>query len=188
MAGAGVLALVLPATRGIGRFEALVEIETTMLFSEDPLLRLAALLPDDPDEAQASAERLRLSNAQRDRLVAAVGTAPPLSSWMSPREMRRIVYEIGAETFCDRVMLAWAASPRPAATVQWRALLPMARAWRAPRLPLTGEEVVAAGVPHGPMVGRVLREVEAWWVDNDFPDDKLSVVERLKAVAQGMAY
>ena len=33
----------------------------------------------------------------------------------------------------------------------------------------------------------VMREVEAWWLDADFPDDKLSVIERLKAVAQGMA-
>jgi poly(A) polymerase len=37
-------------------------------------------------------------------------------------------------------------------------------------------------------VGAVLREVEAWWIDNDFVSDKLSVIEALKAVAQGMAY
>jgi poly(A) polymerase len=53
---------------------------------------------------------------------------------------------------------------------------------------MTGEEVMAAGVPKGPLVGEVLREVERWWVDNDFPDDKLALIERLKAVAQGMAY
>ncbi|HRO03218.1 MAG TPA: MarR family transcriptional regulator [Terricaulis sp.] len=35
--------------------------------------------------------------------------------------------------------------------------------------------------------GLVMREVEAWWIDADFPDDKLSIIERLKAVAQGMA-
>ena len=40
----------------------------------------------------------------------------------------------------------------------------------------------------GPLVGEVLREVEAWWIDHDFIDDKLSVVERLKAVVQGMVY
>lgn len=45
-----------------------------------------------------------------------------------------------------------------------------------------------AGVPKGPMVGQVMREVEDWWIDHDFLDDKLSVIEKLKAVAQGMAY
>jgi poly(A) polymerase len=33
-----------------------------------------------------------------------------------------------------------------------------------------------------------MREIEAWWIDQDFIDDKLSIVERLKSVAQGMAY
>ena len=37
-------------------------------------------------------------------------------------------------------------------------------------------------------VGRILREVEDWWIDHDFIDDKLSAIEKLKAVVQGMAY
>jgi poly(A) polymerase len=59
--------------------------------------------------------------------------------------------------------------------------------WKPPRLPLTGDEVMAAGVPAGPKVGIIMREVEHWWIDADFPDDKLSIIERLKAVAQGLA-
>jgi poly(A) polymerase len=188
MAQAGVLAVLLPDADGLERFDALVRTETEILFSEEPLLRLAALLPDDSAAGLATAARLRLSNAERDRLAAALGTDRPLVSWMSPRETRRAVYRLGQGTFCDRVLLAWAGSDRPAAGVQWRALLAMARAWTPPTLPLTGAEVMAAGVPEGPMVGAVLREVEAWWIDNDFLDDKLSVVERLKAVAQGMVY
>jgi poly(A) polymerase len=190
MAASGVLAVVLPEAAGLERFEHLVEIETEMLFTEDALLRLAALPPDDPAVAAAVADRLRLSNAQRDRLVAALTAPARFVSWMSPNEARRLVYRMGADAFCDRVMLAWAksASEHPKAAVQWRALLPLARSWTAPRFPLTGEEVMAAGVPKGPLVGEVMREVEAWWADNDFPTDKLALIERLKAVAQGMVY
>jgi poly(A) polymerase len=188
MAQAGVLSAVLPESQGLARFEALVEIETGMLFTEDAELRLASLLPDDPAIARAVAERLRLSNAQRDRLVAALTPEPRLVSWMSPRQARQTIYRIGAPAFCDRVTLGWAASGRPAATIQWRALLPMAQGWARPKFPLTGEEVIAAGVPEGPLVGQVMREVEDWWIDSDFIDDKLSLVERLKSVAQGMAY
>lgn len=43
---------------------------------------------------------------------------------------------------------------------------------------------MAAGVPHGPLVGKVLNEVEAWWIDADFTDDPFSLAERLKAVVQ----
>ncbi|HXQ16140.1 MAG TPA: CCA tRNA nucleotidyltransferase, partial [Caulobacteraceae bacterium] len=159
MAQTGVLAVVLPEAQALERFERLVGIETEMLFTEDALLRLAALLPDDPAKAAVLAERLRLSNAQRDRLEAALNPAPRLVSWMSPKETRRLVYRLGAEALCDRVTLAWAASDRPATTSQWRALLPTARSWTPPRFPLTGEEVMAAGVAKGPLVGEVMREV-----------------------------
>jgi poly(A) polymerase len=187
MAQAGVLAEVLPEAEGLGQFEGLVEIETDQLFQCDAEIRLAALLPD-PAAADAIADRLKLSNALRARLTAALGTDERIVSWMSPRDARRVVYQIGVQPFCDRVLLAWAASKRRAATIQWRALIPMAQSWPIPTLPLTGAEVMAAGVPEGPLVGQVMREVEAWWVDHDFTDDKLSLIEQLKAVAQGMVY
>jgi poly(A) polymerase len=188
MAQAGVLAEVLPEAQGLARFEGLVELENDQLFQCDAELRLAALLPEDPAAGAAVADRLKLSNALRARLTGALGTDQRIVSWMSPREARRAVYRIGVQPFCDRVLLAWAASKRPAATIQWRALIPMAQSWPRPTLPLSGAEVMAAGVPEGPLVGEVMREVEAWWIDHDFTDDKLSLVEQLKAVAQGMVY
>ena len=188
MAATGILGAVMPQVKALTRFERLVEIETEQLFENDPELRLAAMIPDDPKVAQDVAERLRLSNALKDRLIAAAGREPRVVSWMSPRETRRAVYAIGVRAFVDRVKLAWAASDRDAAAPRWRALIPLAESWTGPPCPLTGEEVIAAGVPKGPMVGQVLKEVEAWWIDLDFIDDKLAAVERLKAVAQGMAY
>jgi poly(A) polymerase len=187
MAQTGVLPAALPMLEGTKRFERLVEIETDQAFEADALLRLAALLPRDPINVMFAAEKLRLSNAERQRLISTLGTTPRLVSWMSPREMRRAVYKVGVEPFCDRVMLAWAQSEHPAAGTQFRALLPMARTWPIPSFPLSGDEVMAAGVPKGPLVGEVMREVEDWWIDHDFPNDKLSLIEQLKAVAQGMA-
>ena len=44
---------------------------------------------------------------------------------------------------------------------------------------------MTAGVPKGPMVGEVLREVEDWWIDHDFIDDQMSAIEKLKSVGAG---
>jgi poly(A) polymerase len=188
MAETSVLAEILPAAPDLGRFDALAGIEAEQLFECEPVLRLAALLPDDQVAAAALAERLRLSNAERDRLVAALAPAPALKSWMSPREIRRAIYREGKAAFRDRAKLAWAASTRTAATMQWRGLIALADGWTPPVFPLTGTDVVNAGVPKGPLVGQVLREIEDWWIDHDFLDDKFSAIEKLKSVAQGMAF
>jgi poly(A) polymerase len=188
MARTGVLGEILPAPIDLERLGGLVAIEEDQLFENDPVLRLAALLPDDQVGAAKFAERLRLSNADRDRIAAALAPTPVLKSWMSPREIRRTLYRLGPEVFRDRAKLAWARADRTATTPQWRGMIALGEGWAAPAFPLTGEDVIAAGVPKGPMVGRVLREVEDWWIDHDFIDDKLSAVEKLKSVAQGMAF
>jgi poly(A) polymerase len=188
MAATSVLSSILPSVKSLARFEGLMTIETEQLFENDPELRLAALIPDDPKLAEQMAERLRLSNALKERLVEAVGKSPRIVSWMSPREARRAVYALGLKTFSDRVKLAWAAAGRTATTPQWRGLLALGESWTPPAFPLTGEEILKAGVPKGPMVGEVMREVEIWWIDQDFIEDKFSAIERLKAVAQGMVF
>jgi poly(A) polymerase len=187
MATSGVLSALLPEARGLKRFETLVEIETEQLFEADPDLRLAALLPDDR-MAAAVAGRLRLSKALRGRLLDACSDDLRLVSWMSPREVRRAIYRLGAPAFKDRVKLAWAGSDRPVTYTQWRMLYVYADAWTPPPFPLDGAEIMAAGVPEGPLIGEVRREVEDWWIDLDFTDDKMALLERLKAVAQGLAY
>ena len=48
----------------------------------------------------------------------------------------------------------------------------MAETWERPRFPLTGRDVMQAGVPEGPDVGRILAEVEDWWVGSDFAADE----------------
>jgi poly(A) polymerase len=180
-----VRARALPEMSGRERLKALMSLEADLMLPIDAMTRVAASLPNQ-EAGKALARRLKLSNEERDRLDAALGADVKITSYMSLREMRRAIYTIGNEAFRDRVMLAWAGAGGDKAQA-WRALVAHAQMWTPPKLPLTGDEVMAAGVPAGPKVGAVMREVEAWWIDADFPDDKLSVIERLKAVAQGMS-
>ncbi|MFP5469615.1 MAG: CCA tRNA nucleotidyltransferase, partial [Alphaproteobacteria bacterium] len=135
--------------------------------------------------AAGVATRLRLSNAQRDRLVAMLSATLRVFCYMSVREMRRTAYRMTPKVMRDVAMLRWAGDvKRNHNAVQWRALLPMIDSWKPPVLPLDGHHVRLAGVPEGPQIGAVLREVEEWWIDADFTTDEYSLIERMKAVVQ----
>jgi poly(A) polymerase len=181
----GALQRIAPEATKVARLSALIGIEDDLMLGHDALTRVAAMLADEPG-ARALARRMKASNEERARLVAALGEAPRIVSYMSMREVRRALYALGSETFQDRVRLAWAGEGDRRHAAQWRALLALAQSYVRPVLPLSGEDIMAAGVPEGPLVGAVRREVEAWWIDADFTDDRLSIVERLKAVAQGL--
>jgi poly(A) polymerase len=185
MERSGVRARALPELTETTRLARLIALENDLFLPIDALTRIAAGLRD-PAAAQALSRRLKVSNEEGKRLDAALSTKERIVSFLSQREVRRTLYRLGRTAFEDRVKLAWAADDKSSTTAQWRAMLAIAAAWERPKLPLGGDDVVAAGVSPGPKVGKVLREVEEWWIDADFPEDRLSIVERLKAVAQAL--
>ena len=186
MAAAGILEEVLPGASNIVRLERLAEIDAANFFTPDAMLRLSALLPHDKAVAERIADRWKLSNEARARLADIAGASERIVSYSSMRETRKLLYRLGAGPFRDRLFLKWAQDTK--ASMQWRALLAMADAWQPPRFPLSGRDVMLAGVQEGPLVGKILAEVEEWWVDSDFTDDEFSLAERLKAVVQAVAY
>ena len=92
---------------------------------------------------------------------------PPLAA--PDAERRRALYRIGAERYRDLVRLAAAEAPDATALA---AALAAASAWRAPKLPLGGDDLLALGLPPGPRVGAILAAVEAWWLARDFAPDR----------------
>ena len=42
---------------------------------------------------------------------------------------------------------------------------------------------MALGVPAGPRMGKLLREVEAWWVGGDFMADEAALRAKLRELA-----
>jgi poly(A) polymerase len=188
MAASGILAELLPGALSLPRLERLATIDAEAFFTPDTLLRLAALLPNDPAIAANVAAKLRLSNNEAARLEDIAGAREKIVSYLSVKEVRKLLYRIGVGPFKDLVFLQWAGDPKNSNAVQWRMLLAVADAWERPRFPLSGREVMLAGVPEGPLVGKILAEVEDWWVDADFIEDEFSLAERLKAVVQATAY
>lgn len=182
MAATGILSELLPGALQLPRLERLTEIDADNLFSRDGVLRLAALLPDDGDAAHACADALRLSNADRARLEQAL--APPhLTADLSAKQARLLLYRIGPARFQDKARLAWAAAARPGPeALRWRMMLRMAQAWERPRFALTGLDVMRAGVPEGPDVGRILAGIEDWWASGDFTAGEAELRARLKSM------
>jgi poly(A) polymerase len=115
----------------------------------DPVLRLAAALTGDP---LAVAIRLKLSNDDRDRLVRLLATP---SAGGSDANLRRLLADHSREDLIDRTWLDGSADVRTR-------LAGMER----PVFPLEGRHVVAMGVPAGPRVGALLRDVRQWWMDS----------------------
>jgi poly(A) polymerase len=173
-----VLTHLLPEAQSVARLAALVMIERNLGRESDPILRLAALIEGGAENARAVAWRLRLSNADRDRLIAA-REAESLSPTLEGKACRLALYRLGWETFRDGVLLSWASSGDMPDAPQWRALLAISEN-PPPVFPLQGRDLLALGVKAGRRVGELLKEVEAWWIERDFRPDRKACLEEAK--------
>jgi poly(A) polymerase len=167
----GVLAVLLPEARGLELLAALLPLEP----APGALRRLAALI-DGPAEAVAA--RLRLSNEQRDRLgVLAPAQRAAVDLAADESTQRRALHRLGADAYADLVLLRAAATGNAARVPD---LLALAASWQPVVFPLKGRDVTALGVPVGPEVGRLLKELEAWWEAGDYRAERAQCLDELK--------
>ena len=184
MADEGVLEHFLPEARHLGRLAMLTEIERK--FAEaDALRRLAAALESSAEVAAKVADRLRLSNAESERLGALTAPEAPVTVTTDAKVNRRELYRLGHARYRDLVLLAWAQAEKTRGKDEaaFRAMLAAAEAWKPVQLPVKGRDVLALGVENGPAVGRLLRDVEEWWIENDFRPSRDECLAKLKAKA-----
>ena len=147
----GLFAPVVPEIEDSARLAELVKAERAAGLASDPLRRLAALLPPDPEIASQVAGRLKLSNKAKKRLVSAAEAALGLNP-------QALAYRVGSEAAVDRLLLA-------GKSAQAREI----SAWTPPRLPIGGGQLIARGVPEGPAVASTLKRIEDRWEAAGFP-------------------
>jgi poly(A) polymerase len=187
MRQAGVLTRVLPESEkwGIDAIHPLVRAELELGWTPDPLLRLMAIVPADPERMAGLAERLKLSNADADRLLQWAKTAP-VASTLPEDALARLLYRGERRGFIDRLRLALA-SARARGVEDNKALieaggfsrlLAYAEQWQKPEFPIRGRDLAGLGVDDGPRMGELLRELENQWVDGGFSKDRGALLDR----------
>ncbi len=187
----GVYQAVLPESGHMDGFARFMRLEEATGVRPDPLLRLMALLPlGDVERAAGLAARLKLSNAETERMAKAMNAHSVLRAddIDSPKTLRAVVYSHGERIVRDLLILQGADSmdidPEMAMpdgladriAQYWN----LADMWQKPTLPVTGKDLIARGVAPGPMLGEALKIMEGAWVASDFAmgrDELLAVLK-----------
>lgn len=158
MAERGIFAPIIPeiGAEGVTRLQRLIEVEGKATLEPDPIRRLAALLCGPSELGRSIAARLKFSNRNKKRLELAL--KPAVGSPYSQ------AYRDGSEAAIDRIAIGDSLEP----SNQLSALKELQN-WAVPRLPISGGQLIARGVPEGPEVARTMRRIEDAWEAAGFP-------------------
>ena len=191
MRQAGVLTRVLPESEkwGIDGLHPLVAAEADLGWRADPLLRLASIVPPDAERMDAMARRLRLSNADAERLRLWASARKPDPK--TPESgLAAALYAGDRQAIIDRLRLALSSARARAQESNdammeaggYARLLKFAEAWQRPDFPLSGRDLLAIGATPGPQVGSLLKCLEEQWVEVGFAVDRDALLQRATAI------
>ncbi|MFD2182278.1 CCA tRNA nucleotidyltransferase [Rhodoplanes azumiensis] len=198
MAEIGILQLVLG---GIGRpwdLATMAVRERDLGLAPEATRRLGALAVLIAEDAERLRERLRLTNAESERLAAMAEGWWRLHATTSEAEAKALLYGLGPVSYADRMLLAWTragdastlvpATEVPAEgvadTAAWASLVTLPQRWTPPRFPLKASRFMASGLA-GPALGAAMRAAEAAWIEAGFPLDAAALDGIAAAVLMG---
>jgi poly(A) polymerase len=171
---AGLLGLLIAGAADPRRLNRLIAVEAARAAPPDSLLRLAALGLTIAEDAERLRDRLRLSNAEYERLAGAAGVLERLHGLGAPPslgELRALLFERKRAAARDGLTLAHidsgAAPNDPAFASAFRFVSDTPE----PSLPFTGADIVKRGVAQGHGVGATLKSLQALWIRAGFPKE-----------------
>ncbi len=194
MRQAGVLTRVLPESEkwGIDSIHPLTTAERDLGWQADPLLRLIAIIPPDSARLDALSDRLRLSNADRERLAAWASTGK-IDPKTTERDLAEKLYRGNRTAIRDQLRLALSAARARAVENNdallgaggFSRLLKYAENWQAAAFPIKGADLLDLGAQPGPSLGTLLKSLENAWIDSGFSLDRGALLERATEAIKG---
>jgi poly(A) polymerase len=158
--------------------------------ADDAVLRLGTLAVAVREDADRLRARLRLSNAEHKRLVE---MADARVAWHNrdtvpdERDLRAQLFLAGRTAARDALALAHAASGASPDDAAWLAAAEFLAEAPEPRLPVTGDDVMASGRLRGKLVGAALKSLQARWIRAGFPKEPATIARLLDEVLAELA-
>jgi tRNA nucleotidyltransferase/poly(A) polymerase len=181
----GLLEQVIGGVPLLASYANMIKLEAALALACEAVRRLGALSVSVVEDAERLRERLRLANAEYERLASMADGWWQISANWEEHEGRALLYRLGPERFTDRVLLAWTRAPQGAADARWHRLATLPARWSAPAFPLKAADFMARGVPKGPGLGAALAAAEEAWIAAGFPEDAAAVAAIADAAVAG---
>jgi tRNA nucleotidyltransferase/poly(A) polymerase len=175
MSEAGLLVVLLGGVPFLASYSNLVKAEAAAKLPKDPIRHLAALGVFVTEDADRLRERLRLANAEHERLGSIGDRWWRIAPEAGEQAAKTLLYQVGPDRFRDRVLVALARSQAKDNDKAWLNLLSLPERWTPPEFPLAAKDFIERGIAKGPALGAALARAESAWIAAGFPQDKLKL-------------
>ena len=139
------------------------------------LSRLFILFHTDPERIRASEIRLIYSNQEKKFLHQLHTVWTDLKDREDYPSMQ-MLYQYGRDIALHAYLIYCSYNKLPVSSDLWHSLTQ----GDIPDFPLDGTALKALGMQEGAGLGRILKEIELWWIAHDFQPDQAACLQKAK--------
>lgn len=182
MLSGGILEIVLPEASNVEGLGLLCDLEQSQNIAPDCYLRLMAMAARDELVMARLCRRLKMSNAEKKRLLSWARDRAQLDPNQDRKTLYIEIYKAGRQVAMDRAVLR-AAGAKGEQQKAWVGVCNMAKDWDWPQFPISGQDLIKAGVKTGPTLGRHLEALRALWIKSGFKTGRNALLAALNMIS-----
>lgn len=179
MSDTGLVEVVLAGVARIVDFRNLRRLDAVAPQTRSPALGLAALAGFVDEDIARISERMRLSNAERKRMLDALHLADRFAGRADTAFAREMAYRAGRVAALDGFLLHWARKGGDPLNKYFLEVFKAVKSFHPPAFPLKGRDLLAAGIASGPKVGETMAQLEARWIASGFALTREALLESI---------
>lgn len=173
-----ILGFLLGSSDNLDKLDFLIKIVGEQNLPNEAMRRLFILYEPDEDLAENLANRMRLTNKQKEHFVRWAALNPALEEFFDDRALLKMIYKYGKDFCRDKLILQSAIDMKIIPNL--REKLQQIEDTVVPIFMIRGKDVIDAGVESSHKIGDILDNLEHIWMDNGFCMTREELLERLR--------
>ena len=155
-------------------------IDANKSFSIDPIMRIASLIFNSKMISINELKTFNFSKKEKKKLNFLTNQEYEITNKMKINQIKQILHLIGKESFSDLTRLTWSLSKNRADNKKWKFIIEQINKIEIPTFPVKANDIKDFGIKEGPIIGKILKELEQIWISSNFNYTKEKLLNDLK--------
>jgi len=123
---------------------------------------------------------MNLSNKEKEMIKNIITYRKKINFKLIEKNLIKFVHTYGKELCFSLLIYDYAISPNEPKKKKYLKFFSFINSYKVTNFPIIGKDIINKGIKTGPIVGKILKSIEEWWLDNKTKPSRKDCLEKIK--------
>ena len=123
---------------------------------------------------------MNLSNSEKEKIKNIITLRKKVNFKLIGNNLIKFIHIYGNELCFSLLIYDYVIFPNESKRKTYLKFFSFINSYKIPKFPIFGKDIINRGIKTGPVVGKILRSIEEWWIDNKAKPSRKDCLEKIK--------